>query len=182
MFVSNYNKSQHAFKSMLIFFLLMLPLITFAKKKSSAYQWVTIQVTQTSSYCGGAAPSEEILQELKKPSPFPRKMIYLKLGTKNTSKLPILDSAITDELGRVKFKIKKGSNYCVLESWKAWPYKKPEPIEFIQWDYTCLQQAYEKADLLLKAGASFKNTLQLNYHKSCFYNPFCGNYSGPLPP
>ncbi len=161
---------------------LLFPIMSYAKKKSKAFLSISIQVTQTSDYCGGAAPSEEILQEMKKPSPCLQKMIYLKSGTKNSSSLPILDSAKTDEWGRVKFKINKRLNYCIVESWKAWPFKKPDPTEFIQWDYVCLQQAYEKPDYLIKSGTLLKNTIQLNYHKSCFYNPFCGNYSGPLPP
>jgi hypothetical protein len=44
---------------------------------------VNIKITQTSSYCGGAAPPRELIEQLNTPVPLAGKVIYLRKGKTN---------------------------------------------------------------------------------------------------
>ena len=71
------------------------------------------RVLQTSSYCGGAAPPPELLQELATPKPLANKTLYIKNGTANSNS-PSLPFT-SDSEGRFTLALSAGA-YCIVEA------------------------------------------------------------------
>ncbi len=173
-------------KIFLLISLLVLTDTVHAVRKTKS-KMVTIEgyVTQTSDYCGGAAPSEEILKNLATPSPLAEKEIYIRTGAKNkpsrSGQNAVYTRVTTDKNGKFYVKLKSGSTYCFIDGWKAKPFKVPANTKYIVWDAACLYERYINADYVLKVG-NHHQVVTINYHNPCFYHPYCGTYSGPLPP
>jgi hypothetical protein len=174
-------------KNTFLFLLLILSTSLFAAKKSKS-KMVVIEgfVTQTSDYCGGAAPSEEMLENLRKPVPLAEKVLYIRIGAKNkptrSGQNPIYKKVVTDANGKFSVKLKSNVTYCFIEGWKAKPFKVPANTAYIVWDAACLYEKYVNADLVIKVSKSKNEVVKINYHQPCFFRPYCGTYSGPLPP
>lgn len=173
---------QYLLSLSIIFFSLSL----FAQKKQKGKMIrVYGTVTQTSDYCGGAAPSEEILKNLSTPSPLAEKEIYVRTGAKNkpskSGQNPVYTKVTTDENGKFSVMLKSGSTYCFIEDWKAKPFKVPANTKHLVWDASCLYERYILADFVITVTKN-NPEVKINYHKPCFYSPYCGTYSGPLPP
>lgn len=138
-------------------------------------------VTSTADYCGGAAPSEEMLADLKKPSPLANKVILVKYGVSNTEISRVVKRIVTNTKGEFSITLKKGYDYVFVEEWKGLPYKLPQDTEWIKWDASCYKKGYETPDFILRKNKPLR-VVKMNFHKRCFYDPYCGTYSGPLPP
>jgi hypothetical protein len=151
-------------------------------KAKTSYCIVKGTITTTSSYCGGARPSEEMIEELQKPKPANRKTIYIKYGSKNSSSTKVIRKIVTNELGQFEVKLKKGFVYQFVDDWKSKPFKVPKNTEFVIWDIACFKKRYATPDFVLDLKKNKTGFVEVNYHQPCFYNPYCGNYSGPLPP
>ena len=146
--------------------------------------WVTVngRIYQTESYCGGAKPSDEQLQILNTPRPLGAKTLYIKIGRRNANGTPIYRKVVTDEQGRFQVKLKAGTTYCFVEDWKGQPFQAPQNTEFVTWDLACLKDRYATPDFVLAVKKGKNHIVKITYHKPCFYRPYCGQYSGPLPP
>lgn len=138
-------------------------------------------VTITTDYCGGAAPSEEMLQQLSTPRPAIRKVILVKYGKANAENLRVVKRIVTDSNGNFSVILKKGFDYQFVEEWKARPFRVPANTEFVQWDTACLKKWYATPDAVCLQKQKNK-TVMMNFHQPCFFRPYCGDYSGPLPP
>jgi len=139
------------------------------------------QVTQTSDYCGGAMPSPQILESLKQPQPLSNKTLCVKQGKTNDPKKPILLTVSSDSNGFFSFKLPMGT-YCLIEEEKTHPFVAPENTEYMTWDLNCLRERYRSADLIFTVKAKGNQLIKINFHQPCFYKPYCGEYTGPLPP
>jgi hypothetical protein len=169
----------------LLSLLLSQPLL--AAKKSKG-KMVTIQgvVTQTRDYCGGAAPGPDQLENLSRPVPLPEKELYIRIGTRNkpsrSGQSPIYKKVITNAKGEFSVSLKSNTTYCFIEGWKAKPFKVPANTQFTVWDAACLYEKYIIADYVIKVKPGSNEVVKINFHQRCFFNPYCGTYSGPLPP
>jgi hypothetical protein len=141
-------------KTTYLFSFLFLSLLLGAQKRK-----VTIELNYTEPYCGGARPTDEILEEAQKPKPYAgRKMILV-------SKTGKADTLITDAKGRVSAKLNKGQ-YALFEPWRY--YKSTfSGAPANQFDPACLKAEWEKATVEIKITGKkpnivFKNELQ-NY-------------------
>ena len=167
--------------STIIFCMLQMPIQ--AKKKVSKRKIVIHGlVTETSSYCGGAQPSEELLEELRKPLAKANKLIYIKRGSANNENAKVMYTATTDEDGKFAISLPVGYTYCFVEEWKSKPFTIPKNTEFVKWDVDCLKARYKEGDYVLQVKKKNNSLVKINYHTPCFYKPYCGDYSGPLPP
>lgn len=153
-----------------------------AKKRAAKLVSIQGQITQTADYCGGAQPSEEMLAEMARPKPLPNKEIVIKIGPKNKVGNAVYKKIVTDQNGKFIVRLQSNMVYCFIEDWKAKPFKVPQNTEFVTWDAACLYERYLLADYVLKVQNKENALVQINFHKPCFYNPYCGTYSGPLPP
>lgn len=150
--------------------------------KAQTTVWVKGYVTTTQNYCGGAAPSPELLASLATPQPLVHKVLYVKLGTSNTPKSPVVTKIITDDSGLFALKLRVGQTYCFVEEWKTKPFVVPQNTSTVIWDIQCLRQRYAQADYIITIGRKNNSLLRINFPIPCFYAPYCGHYTGPLPP
>ena len=150
--------------------------------KAQTSVWLKGYVTTTQNYCGGAAPSPELLADLATPKPLAHKVLYIKLGAQNNSKSVVLKKVISDDSGRFVVQLRVGQTYCFIEDWKAQPFVLPQNTETVVWDIHCLRQRYAQADYVIRVKKKDNSTLAINYVIPCFYAPYCGTYTGPLPP
>lgn len=91
----------------------------------------------TNQYCGGAAPTEEVLASTHKKKPFANKTIYM------YKKGKCVDSLVTDSLGWVKRRIKYGK-YELFLSYKHF---KQTPIgSENDFDMECMKKEWSRPD------------------------------------
>lgn len=97
---------------------------------------VSISVTYVQPYCGGARPSEEMLEMANKPQPFIEKTIIVVNEKGKAIKLK------TDTSGKINTKLKVG-NYKLYELWR---YKKstPDGQSLKNYDSNCLKTEWKK--------------------------------------
>jgi hypothetical protein len=157
------------------------------KKKTTKYL-ISGLITSTSSYCGGARPSDEMLADIATPRPFPSKTIYIKKGEVNSQKKKIVLVLTTDTNGRFQAKLPLGKYLIVDENKKDLKYYnqllkkyKVETTNFEAVDTVCLKKWYSKPDYVLKIDTAGVINININYHKEC-YNLPCTQFRGPYPP
>jgi len=153
------------------------------------YHVVTLLVTQTFTYCGGARPSPEMIKELGTPNPISGKKLYLKKGEKNTLASKIFLEVCSDSAGKVFIKLQPGKYFVVDERKKDRIYYNgllkryataTESHSAIQ--KSCLLNWYEKPDLMFEIKDEDSIALSLNYQKPCSWNEIpCLTYKGSLP-
>lgn len=134
--------------------LMFLSFLLGAQKKT-----IQLEFKYYEPYCGGARPTDEILEEAQKAKPYAnRKMILV-------SSNGAVDTFWTDVKGKLKIKVRKGE-YKMYEPWRY--YKQSfsgAPVE--QFDLDCLKKEWSKATVEIsvtrkKTNIAFTNDLQ-NY-------------------
>lgn len=141
-------------------------------------------LTQTSSYCGGAAPPEQVLKKLATPSPFPAKKFYVRSGKVNSTKAKTVAHFVTDENGMFSLQLPPGTySIIVEEQLEPLDIKKLETPQF-KADEKCLQQWWIKPFYLLVVKDHDITTLSFNIHHTCFteHDMPCLQYIGPAIP
>ena len=142
------------------------------------------KVTQTSSYCGGAKPPQELLDRLATPVAYPHKKFYIRKGKVNSTKARIVTSFISDSIGTFSIRLAPGIYSIILEEQlykiKACKYTK----QYQQVDNRCLQQWWAKPYYLLEVKDNNNTELNFNFHKRCYIpgDVPCITYTGPLHP
>ncbi len=167
---------------LMLFCLLFVQLQTVYAKTHRKNVTIKGHITRTSDYCGGAMPTEEMLAQLKSPRPDEGRIIYVRIGSVNKATATIIKKVVTDANGDFTVVLKSGVVYSFVEEWKGKPLKIPEDTEYTKWDARCFRERYAKSDFVLKVKPSKNALVTINYHTPCFYRPYCGDYSGPLPP
>lgn len=164
--------------NLILFLLLMSSLTINAQSKVS----VKAYITSTEDYCGGARPSDEMLHELSTEKPLADKVVYIKMGTVNKSTNKTVKKVKTDANGRFEALLTPGVTYYFVEEWKAKVFVSPKNSREVVWDIACLRKRYATPDFILKVKSGKNPEVHINYHQNCSYKPYCGDYSGPLPP
>ncbi len=157
-----------------------------AKKAAPVLPTFTLsgQILIVESYCGGAAPSRELLEEVRRPKPCLEKYFFLKKGDANSAKNPVIDVINVDSTGRFSFKLKQGS-YCVIQDFQTKPIQLENYKTSNNFDYQgddCMRKywadCYQTIDLKENI-----NDLIITVYKKCFGNGNpCMIYTGPMPP
>jgi hypothetical protein len=143
--------------------------VIFSQKKT-----INVTFTYIQPYCGGARPSEEMLREAEKPKPYSNKTVMC-VSTKGR-----IDSAKTDENGKARFKLKKGS-YLVYESWRYYLYT-PFNIPIESFDRECLKSEWQKATCKIVVDRKAANVVGLHpIVVPCSWNAPCLLEQGPVP-
>ncbi len=157
----------------------------YAQKANSTLYTISGKVTQTSSYCGGAAPTQEMMENYNTPSKYTGKVFYIRKGRTNTTKQPIVLKFISDSSGNFSFKLPPG-DYIIIQK------EQVKPLNFknirlgfqISLDKPCLKEWWKKPFSILEVQEKDIQNLNFNFHHSCFLpgDLPCRNYTGPLPP
>lgn len=176
----------------IIVVLLLLPfLLAFVSQKAKPHKpvktyLVKIRVTQTSGYCGGAAPSQEMIQELNTPKAYAYQTFYLRPGSKNSLNFKSLIKVKTDSTGTIRTRLKPGTYVLLFTSMVNKPdtskFKNNNSYEFMGTE--CLNAWWSKGWQVITI-QSKNNDLSFNIHFPCFTDPIngpCMDYRGPYPP
>ena len=145
---------------------------------------VTGIVTQTYSYCGGAAPPKQLLDQLATPVAYAGKKFYIRPGKTNSAKIKTVKSFTTNSAGEFSFRLSPGTYAIILEEQlhkiKAGDYAKQDRSV----DEKCLQQWWVKPYYVLEVKGRNTNGLNFNFHHPCFISNDipCITYNGPMPP
>lgn len=157
-----------------------------AKKPAVVLPVFTLKgkIVLVDSYCGGAAPSRELLEEIRRPKPYLEKYFFLKRGDANSAKNPVIDVIIVDSLGNFSLELKQGV-YCFIQDFQTKPlqlgnYKTSGNFQF-QGD-ECMRKYWADCYLTIDLKQNI-NDLIITVYKKCFSdgNP-CMIYTGPMPP
>ena len=96
---------------------------------------VSVKLTYLVPYCGGARPTQEIMQEAEKPKPYAGRTVVLVSEGRT-------DSAKTDKSGLLKKKLKAGK-YRMVESWRYYR-RTPDGAPLTNYDAECLKAEWER--------------------------------------
>ncbi|MGY6560654.1 MAG: hypothetical protein ACXITV_00965 [Luteibaculaceae bacterium] len=152
---------------------------------------VSVAITQTKSYCGGAPPDAPILKELSTPKPLAQESFVIRSGSVNKAEEKIVASFTTDKQGEAFLSLPPG-DYLIVEAYKkdrAFFNKLLMDFEHESENYSkvnveCLMQWLE-TPLLTFTVEDTREPLRLtvNMLKPCDYQKFpCVHFIGPLPP
>lgn len=151
---------------------------------------VAINTTTTEVYCGGARPSEEILEELRTPKPAPNVKIYLRKGDTNNIKNKIDYQLMSNDSGVVKTSLPAGTYSIVFENKKdqntyndlldkygsGTSYQTPI-------DTNCLKTFFAQPNGVLIVEENNENKITVNRVMKCQWTSIpCSHYKGDLPP
>lgn len=155
-----------------------------AEKPQKEYV-ISGKITQTHSYCGGAAPSEEMLKACETPVPYKGKTLYVRVGNGNSLKQPILLKFAADAAGNFSFKLKPGV-YSIIqpEQVKELDWKQLRAGDAVQVDQECVKAWWKKPYYVLNVKDKNIETLSFNFYHPCFVSSDvpCLQYVGPMPP
>jgi|SRR6185312_10749185 len=138
-------------------------------------------IMQTVSYCGGAAPPQQILDSTNTPKPIPYGKLFVRSGKTNAEGKPVIETIKADENGNFSVRLPAG-NYCLVEEWKSRPFKLPANNENQTVDSACFRNLYNTCDYELHVTHKNISGLRIIFHRGCPYNQPCISYRGPLPP
>lgn len=151
---------------------------------------VTIDVTQTSDYCGGARPTDEILKELNTPKPLSNTKIFIWEGEINDIDKPILYELTTDANGKINKQLPAGDYSVVFSDKKDQSTfndlleKYGEPTDdFGAIDKNCLEEYFKKPALTFSISTYSTKKFNINYVNRCRRASVpCAVFKGPVPP
>ena len=136
------------------------------------------------NYCGGVAPTQELLNSIREPQPCLEKYFFLKKGEANSAKNPVIDVIHIDSTGSFSVQLKKGT-YCVIQDFQTKPlkldnYKESENFKFQGDD--CMRKYWSDCYQTIELNQNI-NDLIITTYKKCFGdgNP-CMLYTGPMRP
>ncbi len=151
---------------------------------------IKIQLTQTSSYCGGAQPPAELLKELDNPRPVADKIIYVRSGEKNDPDDSHFEyTGKSNSEGIVEFNLPRGIYCLVFEEKKDRGYQdnlislySKATTNYTAIDQACLKNWMKEPEAVIQVvDAAILSTV--NIHHPCSWNAIpCIEYRGPLPP
>jgi hypothetical protein len=135
-----------------------------------------IVITKSSPYCGGAAPSEQILEELKKKRiPFNEKF-YIIRGKINKMPRTFVKPIAFDSLGIVYLFLKAGE-YSIIDEFR---YKKLSADTNL-YDINCLQKIWSTSIFTFTVEKIGKNIFNYNIIDPCSFNVPCSKEKKALP-
>ncbi|MGZ4049516.1 MAG: carboxypeptidase-like regulatory domain-containing protein, partial [Bacteroidia bacterium] len=142
------------------------------------------KVTQTRSYCGGAAPSEEMLKDASTPQIYAQKKFYIRKGSLNTTKKGIELSFTSDDNGAFSFQLAPGTYSIIVEEQVNAINVKKYTTSNLSVDKKCLNDWWKKPYYLLVVTDKNITDLNFNFYHKCFVPDDipCVEYTGPMPP
>lgn len=139
----------------------------------------------TSSYCGGAYPPDELLEELRTPKPFAGYTVYVRPDTFNNPTKPIIDTITANADGTFSLELPPGK-YSIILAEQTRPLKPADfnKGQWVQVDKACMEQWWLKPHQAFEISNKNLSDLDIIFHKRCFVESFCPcvQYIGPMPP
>jgi len=149
--------------------------------KNSRKFLVTGSIMQTTSYCGGAQPTQKILDSFNTPKGIPFGKLFVKSGAKNIEGAPVIERINADANGNFSVYLPEGK-YCFVEEWKIKPFKLPLNNVNHKVDSTCFRNLYDSPDFSLNITNKNIHHLEIILHRTCPDKQPCVSFHGALHP
>lgn len=158
-------------------------------KNSGDVFMVTGKVTQSSSYCGGARPTDEMLNSITAPRPMVGTTYYVRKGTTNDVTQEIVMTFSTGTDGSFSFKLPPG-DYIIIDANRldssyvksiAKKYEKPT-ASYTEAKKDCLNEWLKGGMFQFKIIDAPVSNIEWNINHSCWTDDPCVHYTGPYPP
>jgi hypothetical protein len=140
---------------------------------------VSFFVTYSQSYCGGAAPSKEMLKSMERERPYENQTYYIIRENKVKNNIKAVTTLLTSMDGNAMLQLPEGIYYIVKEE-QLKPLVIPANDKFHTYDKKCLQNKWE-TPLQKFIVTKKENIVKFNEYRNCSYQIDCCQYSGPLP-
>lgn len=149
---------------------------------------VSIKITRTASYCGGAAPPPDLIEQLSTPASLADKVIYLRKGKTNHTGRKTIELK-SDANGDISITLKPGFYAVVDETKKDRAYyntlrkRFSKPVEnYGNFDIACLNKWLQTPQQVIEVMPE-KTVFYVNFPLPCQWNAIpCVQYTGPMPP
>lgn len=126
----------------------------------------TFSIAQSIPYCGGAAPTQEVMDETQKIKPYANKTFFI------YKKGKCVDSTTSNELGVFTVKLAKGS-YNLYERWKKVK-TGPWGDDIAEYDKLCLEKEWKKVDVKISLSKAKKSIVSnMTSAALCFWQYPC---------
>jgi hypothetical protein len=145
---------------------------------------VSGKVTQTSSYCGGARPTDELLEELATPRMYSGKKFHVIKGDTNVVTHQLILTFVTDENGNFSFELEPGTYSLLTDEQATEPDYKKYSTKDVGLDESCFKSWWATPYYKLNIASTPLTHLNFNFTKRCFisHDIPCLRYRGPMPP
>jgi len=154
------------------------------KTKEKKTYSISGKILQTSSYCGGARPTQEIIDKMAIPIAYEEKRLYIRKGKLNSAKYKVLKSFSSDKEGNFSFRLSKGT-YSVIVAEQLNEIKNGDFVNVNQKvDTVCLKEWWLSPYYLLEVKKKNIQHLNFIFHHRCFVTNDipCLTFTGPFPP
>lgn len=151
---------------------------------------VSGSITYTTSHCGGARPTEQMMQNHRTQRPNEGAVLYVKSGTVNNIKTAPIDSVKADKDGNFSIKLPAG-DYILVDKRRAdsqffQKMLKEHGEETDYWspvDVKCLKEFCTKPIMKFTVASVDLKLDNINIHRPCNWKALpCMVYKGPFPP
>lgn len=135
------------------------------------------------SYCGGAAPTPEVLKAAEKPQPYAKQSLLIRKGKTNVLGTSLATRTMTDANGDFSVMLPAG-DYCLVLAEKENVRGENFSTTNMSIDQPCDDKWLKKCDINFTVTNTNVSGLRLNIQKACFLNTLspCVTYTGPKPP
>ena len=137
-------------------------------------------VFETRQYCGGANPSEEILEAMRRPRPLANYEMYVRASSVNALASPVLLKFTTDANGNFQIALAEGE-YCILEAGKKDAVRIPDFTEenrklaktdpaatpYSLTSPKCLTDWWQTCDKVLRVGKENQKGVRIELRRGC---------------
>jgi hypothetical protein len=126
----------------------------------------TFTIAQSIPYCGGAAPTQEMIDETQKIKPYANKTFFI------YQKGKCVDSVTSNESGVFTVKLAKG-HYNLYERWKK-AKTGPWGDDITEYDKLCLEKEWKKVDITISLNKAKKSIVSnMTSSALCFWQYPC---------
>jgi hypothetical protein len=157
-------------------FLFLVLLVCAGALTQAGMEKTTFIITKTTPYCGGANPSEEILEEAQqKKIPYGEKFYIIK-GSCNVAGRKIVDSLMMDASGK-GFSMLKPGCYSIINDFG---HNKID-VDTSLYDMDCLEKLWKTPLFKFEVIKGKSESFSFNIDEPCPYNKPCLKVILPYP-
>ena len=141
-------------------------------------------VTTTSPYCGGARPTDAVVEEMNRPKPYSGKIIYISRSGEKPDRVTAI-KAVTNDTGYFFIDLGPGRySFYQEEQLLQIDFSSLDKPGMVEADTTCLRIWKTTPLAEITVADTVGAPLKFNFHRPCFISGDipCQNYVGPMPP
>ena len=150
-----------------------------SEKKEIDLKSVAGKIVQTGVYCGGANPSQEMLEYIYSERHFSNKKMYIREGINNELSKPIIKEFSSNEEGNFEIDLAQGK-YCIISETKKerlnLSYFLIGPCLQVK-SMGCLESWWHNCDKILEVGNEYIKNFTIKFEQICKMEEPCTDCS-----